>query len=520
MSTQAEFDKTASANEHNPNREDYDVVVIGGGINGVAVAADAAGRGLKVGLFEMSDLASATSSASSKLIHGGLRYLEHYEFRLVSEALAEREVLLKSAPHLVAPLRFQLPHRPHLRPAWMIRTGLFLYDHIGKRVSLPASHGVNFGESSPLLPEMKAGFEYSDCAVDDARLVIANAQLASQLGANIETQTRCTGASRSSSGWEIDIENTQTHVVKTVSAKALVNAAGPWVDRFFDHQLSLPSPRGIRLVKGSHIVVPRMYPENHAYILQNEDNRIVFVIPYQDKYSCIGTTDVEYQGDPSKVEISDDEVDYLCDIVNQHFVEKVSPEDVINTWSGVRPLCDDESSDAQAVTRDYTIELDDMFDDAPLLSIFGGKLTTYRKLGQAAVNKLIPFFPSMKAPWTKEATLPGGDFINREQLEIALKNRYPWLDGTIIRRWVRSYGTLSHRIVENRRSVQDMGIDFGYGLYQAEVDYMIQHEWAVTSEDILWRRSKLGIEFSSLEVEKLEQYLNRHISDSNLQHAV
>lgn len=509
MSTQAEFDKTTSAKHHSSKSEEYDVVVIGGGINGVAVAADAAGRGLKVGLYEMSDLASATSSASSKLIHGGLRYLEHYEFRLVSEALAEREVLLKNAPHLVAPMRFQLPHRPHLRPAWMIRAGLFLYDHIGKRVSLPASHGVNFAQSSPLLPEMKVGFEYSDCAVDDARLVVANAQMATQFGATVETRSRCIDATRSAEGWEIEIENTQDHSVKTVTAKALVNAAGPWVDRFFDSQLKMRSPRGIRLVKGSHIVVPRLYPENHAFILQNEDNRIVFVIPYQDKYSCIGTTDVEYQGDPSKVEISQDEITYLCDIVNQHFVEKVSPGDVINTWSGVRPLCDDESSDAQAVTRDYTIELDDMFDDAPLLSIFGGKLTTYRKLGQAAVNKLAPFFPKMKEEWTKSAILPGGDFSNREQLSTALQHNYPWLNQDIIRRWVRAYGTLSHRIIGQRTSIEDMGTDFGHGLYQAEVDYLVQHEWATTTDDILWRRSKLGIEFSELDVEKLELYLNK-----------
>ncbi len=386
----------------------YDVIVIGGGINGVAVASDAAGRGLNVALVEMNDLASATSSASSKLIHGGLRYLEHYEFRLVSEALAEREVLLKNAPHLVAPLRFQLPHRPHLRPAWMIRAGLFLYDHLGKRVSLLGSKGVKFaGDESPLLPEMKIGFEYSDCAVDDARLVVANAMLAREKGASIFTQTKCTGARRLADGWLVETSNALTGETQSLRAKALVNAAGPWVDRFFDDQLALPSPRSIRLVKGSHIVVPRMYQGDHAYILQNEDKRIVFVIPYMDKYSVVGTTDVDYQGDPSKVAIDDNEKDYLCEIVNQHFKTKISQQDIVSDWSGVRPLCEDESDDPQAVTRDYTIELDDELDDAPLLSIFGGKLTTYRKLGQAAVDKLAPFFPHMGSSWTKEAILPG-----------------------------------------------------------------------------------------------------------------
>ncbi|NOI24446.1 glycerol-3-phosphate dehydrogenase [Vibrio mediterranei] len=494
----------------------YDLVVIGGGINGVAVAADAAGRGLKVALYEMNDLASATSSASSKLIHGGLRYLEHYEFRLVSEALAEREVLLKNAPHLVSPLRFQLPHRPHLRPAWMIRTGLFLYDNLGKRVSLPGSHSVKFkGEKSPLLPEMKVGFEYSDCAVDDARLVVTNAKLAEEKGADIFTRSKCVKAERSGEAWRVDIENTLTGEVNSIQTKALVNAAGPWVDRFFGSQLAMPSPRGIRLVKGSHIVVPKMYDGNHAFILQNEDKRIVFVIPYMDNYSVVGTTDVEYQGDPSKVKIDDNEIAYLCDIVNQHFTTKISPEDVISDWSGVRPLCDDESDDPQAVTRDYTIELDDQMDDAPLLSIFGGKLTTYRKLGQAAVDKLAPFFPHMGQAWTREAILPGGNFSNRDHLEQQLASQYSWLDSGIIKRWVRAYGTRISQLLEGKTSVDELGTDFGHGLYQAEVDYLVQQEWAVSVDDVLWRRSKLGLEFEAEQVEQLSDYLGASLAKKN-----
>ncbi|GMQ46861.1 glycerol-3-phosphate dehydrogenase [Vibrio sp. 10N] len=495
----------------------YDVIVIGGGINGVAVAADAAGRGLDVALVEMNDLASATSSASSKLIHGGLRYLEHYEFRLVSEALAEREVLLKNAPHLVAPLRFQLPHRPHLRPAWMIRAGLFLYDHLGKRVSLLGSNSVKFaGNDSPLLPEMKIGFEYSDCAVDDARLVVTNAMMARDKGASIFTRTKCMGARRVADGWLVETTDTLTGESQSLKAKALVNAAGPWVDRFFDDQLALPSPRRIRLVKGSHIVVPRMYEGDHAYILQNEDKRIVFVIPYMDRYSVVGTTDVDYQGDPSQVAIDASETEYLCEIVNQHFKVKISPQDIVSDWSGVRPLCEDESDDPQAVTRDYTIELDDELDDAPLLSIFGGKLTTYRKLGQAAVDKLAPFFPHMGSPWTQTATLPGGNFSTRDALVEQTAKRYPWLDIGIIKRWVRAYGTNLERIVAGAEELTALGEHFGHGLYQVEVDYLMKSEWATSCADVLWRRTKLGLEFNDLQIEKLTTYVERSVSVTRL----
>ncbi len=486
---------------------DFDVLVIGGGINGVAVAADAAGRGLKVGLYEMSDLASATSSASSKLIHGGLRYLEHYEFRLVGEALAEREVLLKSAPHLVAPMRFRLPHRPHLRPAWMIRIGLFMYDNLGKRVSLPSSHSIKFDQKSPLKPIMSKGFEYSDCAVDDARLVVMNALLAQEKGAHIETKKRCVAAKREQGIWKVTLQNMETGLEQQVTSKALVNAAGPWVASLFKDELKLNSPRGIRLVKGSHILVPKLHDEGCAYILQNEDNRIVFVIPYMEDYSLIGTTDVEYTGDPAKVAISDEEIDYLCDIVNQHFKQAISSKDVVGRFSGVRPLCDDESSSAQAVTRDYTLEIEDFQGEAPLLSIFGGKLTTYRKLGEAALGKLAPYFPQHTTPWTKSAVIPGGNFTSREMLLNELAKDYPWMDKSILKRWVRSYGTISRTLLAGKSSLDQLGTSFTRGLYETEVDYLIEHEWAKNSDDILWRRTKLGLAFTAQAENQLTSYI-------------
>lgn len=384
-----------SAQQHNTNNgssSTLDLIVIGGGINGAGIAADAAGRGLTVGLYEASDYASATSSASSKLIHGGLRYLEHYEFRLVSEALAEREVLLRKAPHIAQPMRFRLPHRPFLRPAWMIRCGLFLYDNLGKRTTLPASKTVNLAQSGLLKPEMKVGFEYSDCWVDDARMVLLNVLAAKENGAETRNYCRVEAARREGGVWVVTIRDVMTDQTFERKAKALVNAAGPWVKQFFDDGLEQESPRNIRLIKGSHIVVPRIHDEPQAYILQNKDNRIVFMIPYLDKFSIIGTTDVEYKGDPREVAISDDEVDYLIDIVNQHFVQQLTTEDVVWTYSGVRPLCDDESDSPQAITRDYTLELDAELDQAPLLSVFGGKLTTYRKLGEAALKKLEPLY--------------------------------------------------------------------------------------------------------------------------------
>jgi len=367
-----------------PLAEIYDVAVIGGGINGVGIAADAAGRGLSVFLCEKDDLASHTSSASSKLIHGGLRYLEHHEFRLVREALAEREVLLAKAPHIVKPMRFVLPHRPHLRPAWMIRAGLFLYDNLGKREKLPGSRSLRFGADSALKPEITRGFEYSDCWVDDARLVVLNAMAAREKGAHIHTRTRCIDAKRVDGVWQVNLQREDGSTF-TLKARALVNAAGPWVAKFIRDDLQLQSPYGIRLIQGSHLIVPRLYEGEQAHILQNEDQRIVFTIPYLDRFTILGTTDREYTGDPSKVEITDAETDYILKVVNAHFKKQVSRSDIVRTYSGVRPLCNDESDNPSAITRDYTLSLSGGQGEAPILSVFGGKLTTYRKLAESAM---------------------------------------------------------------------------------------------------------------------------------------
>ncbi|RTZ15245.1 glycerol-3-phosphate dehydrogenase [Vibrio aquaticus] len=497
--------------------EILDLIVIGGGINGAGIAADAAGRGLAVGLYEANDFASATSSASSKLIHGGLRYLEHYEFRLVSEALAEREVLLRKAPHVANPMRFRLPHRPFLRPAWMIRCGLFLYDNLGKRTTLPASTSVDLAKSGLLKPEMKKGFEYSDCWVDDARLVLLNVLAAKENKAEIRNYCRVEQAQRENGLWRVTIHDVMTGQRFERKAKALVNAAGPWVKQFFDDGLEQDSPRNIRLIKGSHIVVPRIHDEPQAYILQNKDNRIVFMIPYLDKFSIIGTTDVEYKGDPREVAISDDEVDYLIDIVNQHFVHQLKRDDVVWSYSGVRPLCDDESDSPQAITRDYTLELDAELDQAPLLSVFGGKLTTYRKLGEAALDKLEPFLPNMGGRWTANQALPGGNFsCSREQLAQTIQAKYHWLPEALILRYVTQFGTCTWQLLEGKNSVADMGEQFSveaHGVYQAEIDYLVNHEFAVTEEDILWRRTKLGLYLSDDEQQALNQYLKQTMQD-------
>ncbi len=485
----------------------HDLLVIGGGINGVGIAADAAGRGLNVVLCEMNDLASATSSNSSKLVHGGLRYLEYYEFRLVREALAEREVLLKNAPHIIRPLRFRLPHRRHLRPSWMIRIGLFMYDNLAKRATLKGSHGIKFGKNSPVIDKITKGFEYSDAWVDDARLVVLNAIAAREKGACILTHTRCSNAKRVDDIWEVTLHDNLTGQQQVIKTKALVNAAGPWVTSFFDDALKTRSPKQIRLIKGSHIIVPRIHTESEAYILQNEDKRIVFVIPYEDDFSLIGTTDVEHTGDPVTACISKEETDYLISIINAHFKHQVSTKDIVATYSGVRPLLDDESDSAATVTRDYTFEVDATQGKAPLLSVFGGKITTYRKLAEAAVNGIIGHFPNAGKCWTADAVLPGGNFDNQHNLQTRLQRQYNWLPRKIINRYVRSYGTLSHEICAGLNSLEDMGQHFGAGLYQREVEYLIEHEWAVNLEDIIWRRSKLSLQLTQTEKNVLENFL-------------
>lgn len=490
-----------------PLADCYDLAVIGGGINGVGIAADAAGRGLSVFLCEKDDLAQHTSSASSKLIHGGLRYLEHYEFRLVREALAEREVLLAKAPHIVKPMRFVLPHRPHLRPAWMIRAGLFLYDHLGKRKRLGASRSLRFGADSPLKPAISRGFEYADCAVDDARLVVLNAMAAREHGAHIHTRTRCLRAERTDGVWEVELQAADGSV-RTIRARALVNAAGPWVASFIKDDLKLDAPYGIRLIQGSHLIVPRLYEGEHAYILQNEDQRIVFCIPYLDRFTLIGTTDREYSGDPAKVAITEQETDYLLNIVNAHFKRPLSREDILHTYSGVRPLCNDESDNPSAVTRDYTLALSAEQGQAPLLSVFGGKLTTYRKLAESAMAELKPFFTQMRGSWTAEAALPGGEQMSSVQALVdALLARHNWLPVDIAKRWALTYGTRAWQLLDGVQGPEDLGQAIGGGLFSREVDYLRSAEWAISADDILWRRTKLGLFTTAAEQQALVTYL-------------
>ncbi len=488
-----------------------DLLVIGGGINGTGVAADAAGRGLSVLLCEQNDLASATSSASSKLIHGGLRYLEHYEFRLVKESLTEREVLLKIAPHLVQPLRFTLPHRPHLRPAWMLRSGLFLYDHLSKRAILPAAHGVRFDSSSPLKDDIKRGFEYSDCWVDDARLVVSNALAARQRGARILPRHRCLSAQRDEANklWRVTLVNQASGARQEVHARALVNAAGPWVNRVFAETLELPSPHKIRLIKGSHIIVPRFHDYPGAFILQNSDQRIVFVLPYQDDFHLIGTTDQEHPGDPAAVSISPEEIQYLLAVVNDHFKAQLKADQIISHYSGVRPLRDDESSDPSAITRDYTLELIHHQGSCPLLAIFGGKITTYRRLAEAALEQLRPFFPHMGEAWTATTPLPGAslDTPSLPAIQQRIQDAHPWLPASLARRFSHSYGTLCLDFLQGITGQDELGQEFGHGLYQVEVDYLRKQEWATQADDILWRRTKLGLKFSPLQRQQLERYL-------------
>lgn len=493
--------------------ETKDLIVIGGGINGAGIAADAAGRGLSVLMLEAKDLACATSSASSKLIHGGLRYLEHYEFRLVSEALAEREVLLKLAPHIAFPMRFRLPHQPHLRPAWMIRTGLFLYDHLGKRTSLPSSKGLRFGPESVLKSSLTRGFEYSDCWVDDARLVLLNAQEVVVRGGEVRTRTQVTRAYRENGLWVVEAKNADTGEVFTWRAKGLVNATGPWVKQFFDNGLELKSPYGIRLIKGSHIVVTRVHNQPQAYILQNEDHRIVFVIPWMDEFSIIGTTDVEYNGDPHDVKIDDNEVNYLLKVYNDHFKKQLSKDDIVWTYSGVRPLCDDESDSPQAITRDYTLDVHDQDGKAPLLSVFGGKLTTYRKLAEHALEKLSGYYDNCGPAWTKNGVLPGGDLgTDRDSYAAQLRRRFTWLPEALARRYVRTYGTRAEQLIGTAQSLEDLGEHFGHHLYEAELRYLVAEEWVVELDDAIWRRTKLGMWLDDAQKQRVAQWLEEHKS--------
>lgn len=489
-----------------------DMLVIGGGINGAGIARDAAGRGLSVALCEQNDLAAATSSASSKLIHGGLRYLEHYEFRLVREALAEREVLLGIAPHIIFPMRFVLPHDRSLRPAWMIRAGLFLYDHIGTRRKLPGSHGVDLRADpvgGPLRPELRKGFVYSDCWVDDARLVVLNALDAAAHGAIILTRNRCVTARRHDGGWRAVLRDMRTGAQRTVDSRILVNAAGPWVDRVLDETIGVKSERRMRLIKGSHIVVPRIYDGDHAYILQNADRRVIFVIPYEREFSLIGTTDESFSGDLADVRIDGEETTYLCEAVNRSFTARITPDDVVWSYAGVRPLYDDAAESASTVTRDYVLDLDVAGGESPLLTVFGGKLTTYRKLAEHALDKLKPHTPAMGKPWTGAAPLPGGDIpgADFERFLDGIRRQYPWLPDDLAYRYARGYGTRIEALLDGAGSLADLGRDFGAGLYEREVAYLVDIEWAETVEDILWRRTKRGLHLPHETAASLETWL-------------
>jgi len=486
----------------------YDLLIIGGGINGCGIACDAAGRGLSVALVEQGDLASATSSASSKLVHGGLRYLEYYQFGLVRRALAEREVMLTKAPHIIRPLRFVLPHQNQVRPAWMIRLGLFLYDHLAPHPQLPDSEGVDLSNhvwGAPLSKSNQRGFAYSDCWADDARLVVLNAMQAAEKGATILTRTRLLEAERRQEHWQATVEDRRSGETKTIKAHAIINAAGPWVEEVLSGRLGVAGKRKVRLVKGSHIVVPKMYDGDHAYILQLSDKRVVFAMSFETGFTLIGTTDLSWQGAPAgEPEPTADEVTYLCDAVNGFFEKPVSADDVVWSFSGVRPLFDDRSGNPSAVTRDYVLDLDDA--GTPLLSVFGGKITTYRRLAEHALDKLKPFLPEMSRPWTAGAALPGGDIPGADfaAFAAAMNSRYPGLDPAIVTALCRRHGGRVPKILGDEGN---LGQDFGGGLFRCEVDYLIEHEWAETAEDILWRRTKAGLHMKASERDAFKTYM-------------
>ena len=469
--------------------EPFDLLVIGGGINGAGIARDAAGRGLSVLLVEKDDLAAHTSSASTKLVHGGLRYLEYYEFRLVRESLQEREVLLSNAPHIIWPMRFVLPHHYGLRPAWLLRLGLFLYDHIGGRKLLPPTKSVNLREpphAMILKPFLKRGFEYSDCWVEDSRLVVLNALDAKERGADIRTRTECTGLAREGDLWRVTLRDAAGET--QVSARMVANAAGPWVDQVLQHALHRNTPAHLRLVKGSHLIVPKLWDGAHCYIFQNGDGRICFAIPYEQDFTLLGTTDEAFQGDPNEVAISEDEAAYICASVNEYLATQVRPEDAVSSYSGVRPLYEDAAASASEVTRDYVFEVDDE-GGAPILSIFGGKITTFRKLAEHALEKLAVG----GKPWTHDAPLPGGDMPVRGHAQVVAACAWSGLPEHVLARLVRAYGIRIADIIGSETAPADPGAEIASGVFEAELRYLRDVEFARIGEDVIWRRSKLGL---------------------------
>lgn len=492
-----------------------DILIIGGGINGVGIAADAANRGLSVLLCEKGDLAGATSSASSKLIHGGLRYLEQNEFMLVHKALKEREVVLNKAPHISNPLAFILPHAKHLRPAWMIRIGLFLYDHLARRKKLPGSEQIKLSDLSggnPLKEDFKTGFRYFDGWIDDARLVVSNALAAQEQGAEILVRTECKNARYSDKIWTVELFDHRTQQTSIIHAKTIVNAAGPWVNIVLKNVFGMNPKKSLQWIKGSHIVVPKIYDGEEAFILQGDkdlqgkkDPRIIFVIPYEQHYSLIGTTDVTHHdaGHLDHLSITDDEVHYLCHAVNFYFKKSITKKDICWSYAGVRALASEPDEDPSKMTRDYILELEDH-----LLNVYGGKITTYRVLAETVMGKLTHWLPQMSLASTHDKILPGGDIDH--SFEAHLAEAYPWLPQELAHRYVHHYGSRSHRILKNCQSLQDLGPHFGHGLYEKEVNYLIQEEWACNAEDILWRRSKLGLHFTDEEVAILEKRCRSH----------
>lgn len=490
--------------------ESVDVFVIGGGINGASIARDAVGRGYTVALAEMNDLASGTSSAATKLVHGGLRYLEHYEFRLVHESLAEREVLWAEAPHIIKALRFVLPHHKGLRPAMVLRAGLAMYDYMGGRRLLPPTKTLDLTRhetGKPLRPGYRLGFEYSDCWVDDARFVVLNARDAADKGAAIHVRTKVTGVRRDHGGWLVELDGEAGR--QTIRARLVVNASGPWVDQVISGAMGKAGAHNVRLVKGSHIVVRKLYDHDRCYIFQNADGRIIFAIPYEDDFTLIGTTDQDYAGDPKDVKISEQETDYLLSAASEYFAKPVTRDSVHWSYSGVRPLYDDGASAAQEATRDYVLKLDGDATTGAAINVFGGKLTTSRRLAESVLEKIEQVLGKKGAPWTKTSTLPGGDFeplaFEAELRRLAMN--YSGLPPAMLRRLMRLYGTKARVLLGSAQDLSALGRHFGCDLYAAEVDYLIANEWARTAQDILWRRTKLGLRFSAEEVKALEEYL-------------
>lgn len=489
---------------------DKDLLVIGGGINGVGTAADAAGRGLKVVLCEMGDLANGTSSASSKLIHGGLRYLENYEFGLVRQSLQERTILSHLAPHLVKTQSFVMPHSTLLRPMWMLKAGLWLYDILAMGSHMPRSRALNPKEITDLNLKLEytRALEYFDCRTDDSRLVLHVALLARQHGAEILPQTKLVKAIRKDNGWMVSLLNGND--LKVFNVKAIINAAGPWVFDVAKDVLNLNPKIRLQLVKGSHIIVPRLYSHDHAFVLQNQDGRIVFVIPYYDDFTLIGTTDVTLEKIPKTIEASSEEITYLCDTVNQYLQHNISPKDVIYSYAGIRALHSAENElEPRKITRDYSLDIDDSNINAPVISIFGGKLTTYRKLSEVVVNKLDKYFPDLGDPWTSKAYLPGGYCADGslEKFTQSIYKKFAPISPVLLQHYINTYGTRCIELLRNCHTIADLGYHFGGMLYKREVDFLVQNEWATSAADILWRRGKQGLWLNSLQISNLENYL-------------